>query len=206
MRIVDLSHVIFPGMFKFPGDYHPAVEFEVTGVYDRDRCLVHRVIMGTHSGTHIDAPRHFFEGYRSIDEVLLDMLITEVYVVDLTGVMEITREAFAKHEEELKKVGGVLLRTGWWRYWGTSKFYSDFPLMTADAARWLVERGLKTIAVDFPLPGEVHEVVLGSDGVLIENLTNLDRLPVGVIKLIALPLKLKGLDAAPARVVALVED
>jgi len=206
MRIVDLSYEVYPGMFKFPQDYHPAVEFEVTGTYEKNKCLVHRVIIGTHSGTHIDAPRHFFEGARSIDEVPLDKLVVDALVINLVGKEKITVEDLAKYENNLKDVKAVLLKTDWWKKWGTQNFYKDFPLMTEEAARWLVERGIKVIAVDFPLTIEVHNVILGSDGIQIENLTNLDKLPDSIVKLVALPLKLKGLEAAPARVLAIMEE
>ncbi len=204
MKIVDLTYEVYPGMFKFPKDYHPPVEFEITGTYEKHKCMVHRVIIGTHSGTHIDAPRHFFEGARSIDEVSLDRLIVGTLVINFVGKKKITRKDLMKYEENLKNVKAVLLRTDWWKKWDTQYFYKDFPLMTEEAATWLVKKGINVIAVDFPLTIEVHNVILGSDGIQIENLTNLDKLPDGVVKLIALPLKLKGLEAAPARVLAIV--
>ena len=206
MRIVDLSHEIHEGMFKFPGAYHPEVEMEQTGFYERDKCVVHRLVLGTHAGTHVDAPYHFFADGKTIDQIPLEWLVAEAVVFDLSG--KGPGEPITEEEVDVSKVGEgqvALIKTGWFRRWGAD-FYENPPRFPAELARKLVERGVVALAVDIPLSHEVHKVVLGAGRLLIENLTNLDEIRSERVKLLALPLKLRGGDAAPARVVAIVEE
>lgn len=206
MRIVDLSHEVYPGMFKFPGAYHPEVEMEQTGFYERDKCVVHKLVMGTHAGTHVDAPYHFFPEGKTIDQIPLHWLIAEAVVFGLGG--KGPGEPITEEDVDVSKVGEgevALFNTGWFKRWGRD-FYQNPPLFSTELAKKLVERGVVALAVDIPLNYEVHRVVLGAGRLLIENLTNLDEIKADRAKLLAFPLKLRGSDAAPARVVAFVED
>jgi len=206
VRIVDLSHEIYAGMFKFPGAYHPKVEVEQTGFYERDKCLVHKLVLGTHTGTHVDAPRHFFPEGETVDRIPLGWLLAEAVVFDLTG--KGPGEPITEEDLDVSKVGEgeiALVKTGWYRRWGRD-FYQNPPLFSPELARKLVGRGVVGLAVDIPLSHEVHRVVLGAGRILIENLTNLEEIRVERVRLLALPLKVREGDAAPARVVAIVEE
>jgi kynurenine formamidase len=207
MEIIDLSVELYDGMTRFRGDYHVSFSSEITGTYERDKCQVRKLVMATHTGSHIDAPAHFFEGAVTIDKVAWDMLVSDCLVCKLEGVTEGSRIAAADlaHLEVTGEVG-VLINTGWHRRWNSGGFYENFPILEPAAARLLIDRGAKFIACDLPLGSEVHEIVLGAGRLLIENLTNLDAVRAEKIKLLALPLKVRGADGAPARVVAIVEQ
>ena len=162
--------------------------------------------MATHTGTHIDAPAHFFDGAATIDKVSLDLFVSDCLVCKLEGVGE-NSHITPDHISHLKVTPevGVLINTGWYKRWDSVGFYENFPILDPDAAKMLIDKGAKFIACDLPLGAEVHEIVLGAGKILIENITNLDAINSDRIKLLSLPLKLRGADGAPARVVAIID-
>ena len=206
MRIIDLSVDLYDGMTKFQGDYHVPFASEITGTYERDGCMVRKIVMATHTGTHIDAPAHFFEGAATIDKVPLELFVSDCLVCKLDGIAENAHitPAHISHLNVTSDVG-VLINTGWYKRWDSGGFYENCPILDPDAAKMLIDKGAKFIACDLPLGGEVHEIVLGAGRILIENITNLDAINTDRIKLLSLPLKLRDGDGAPARVAAIIE-
>ena len=205
MRIFDLSYPIHDHMFRFQADYHPDVQVEQTGTYEKNLCVVHKLTLGTHAGTHVDAPAHFFPDGTTIDNVPLEMLVCEAVRVDLRPTLplrQIEPEDVAR--AEVRPGDSVLLQTGWEDRWGTD-FYVDPPALTLIACRQLLDAGAASLAVDFPLGLDIHREVLGRGKILIENLTGLHALTATRLRLIALPLKIRSGDGAPARVVAIEE-
>ncbi len=205
MELIDLSVDLYSGMTRFWGDYHASFSCEETGSYERDKCQVHKIEMATHTGTHIDAPAHFIKDAMTIDEVPLNMLVSDCVVCKLDGIGENSHitPSMLSHLEITPDVG-ILINTGWYKQWNTGNFYKNFPILDPETAQMLVDKGAKFIACDLPLGAEVHLIVLGADRLLIENLANLDAVTVDKIKLLALPLKVRAVDGAPARVVAIV--
>jgi len=201
MRMVDLSFPLSHGMFRFPREYHPEVQVEITGTYQEHRSQVRRLTMGTHSGTHVDAPRHFFADGMTVDVVPLDMLITEAVVFDAPGDPGAVISAADVPAAAMGGARTAVIRTGWWRRWGQD-FYDNPPRLGLDAAGGLLDAGAGAIAVDFPVGLDVHELVLGRGKLLIENICRLDDLRLRRFWLIAMPLKVAEGDGAPARVAA----
>jgi len=205
MEIVDLSLHLYEGMPRFPGKWHTDVRIENTGSYEKNQCLVHKIKLCTHSGTHIDAPKHFFKKGLSIDRIDLKCFITQAHLLDLTfvkpgqSVKEDNLRTF-----NLEKAEAVILNTGWYKQWFTGNYYSNFPEFTGEAALYLKEfQNIRAIATDIPFNIEVHKILLGAGKILIENIINLDQIKwENPVELIALPLKIKDGDAAPARVIA----
>src|ERR1700733_4345978 len=109
----------------------------------------------------------------------------------------------------------LILRTGWSEYFGNMKFYNEYPFLSENAAQWLVEKGVRLIAMDTPSPDNPahsrgtpkdspnHKVLLGAGVVLVEYLANLKALTASEVELIVIPLKLNGCDGSPARCVAI---
>ncbi len=206
MKIIDLSVSNFVGMTRFSGDYHASFSSKTTGTYDRDGCLVHKIEMATHTGTHIDAPAHFFSNGTTIDNVSLDLLVSDCIVCKLEGVCDNGRITASQIRHlPVNPDLGVLINTGWYKKWDLDAFYKDFPVLEPGAVEILINKGAKFLACDLPLGAEVHRIVLGADRILIENITNLDAIESDRIRLLALPLKLRGVDGAPARVLAVTE-
>lgn len=203
MKLIDLSMSLWQGMPKFWGEYHAPYQEETTGTYEVNKCQVRRISMATHSATHIDAPAHFVPGGQTIDNVSLDSLVSRVVVLDASPIAprgRITLEQCKGLDVDESK--GVLIRTGWDKRWPLGTYFgADIPALDLDAAQYLASRGCKSLAVDFPLGIDIHTFWLGDGRILIENLVGLERITQKEPWLIALPLKVKDGDGAPARVV-----
>ena len=208
MIYYDVTVPVSEGIPVWPGD--PAVHVEWANRIDRgDDLNLSRLQMGSHTGTHVDAPFHFIDGGATVEQVPVELLIGPAYVASLEGLNTVTI-----HAEELAAMGlpagivRLLLKTrnsAFWHERGLA-FQRDFTHLGADAARWLVERGIQVIGIDYLSIGafehgeEVHHILLGAGVIAIEGL-DLSQVPAGPCQLICLPLKIEGGDGAPARVV-----
>ena len=216
---VDLSHSLDDHVQVYPGDpifsCCPALTIESDGLN------VHQISMGSHTGTHVDAPYHFVEGGAKIDEVSLDSFIGNVVVIDVTNKCpkeHITWNDIAPSEDLIRRKAAlehgvfVFLHTGWSKHW-QSDTYLEHPFLTRDAAQRLIDLGVKAVGVDTLSPDEtrvdgsipdfgVHEVVLKAGLILAENLTNLGSIQDGDWLVSLVPLKLKGCDGSPVRAFA----
>jgi len=208
----DLSHPIVDGMPVYPGD--PPVRLRTALELDRDRVAVTDVHLGSHTGTHIDAPCHTVAGGRTMAEVTLDELVGDARVIRVPGLRESETygwerlNADAPLPERLPPI--VAIDTGWARWFGDARATAH-PALDPSAARELMARGARIVAVDTLSPDPtaanasalpVHEIVLGADGLIVENLSGLDDLPASV-RMGFFPLRLGG-DGAPVRAVAFV--
>lgn len=175
--------------------------------------------MFAHYATHVDAPNHFIAGAHGIDAAPISRLMGAAALIPLDdhgarkGIAADTLEERGRH---VRRGDIVILRTGWSDlHWGQPAFWADGPYLDPGAADWLVERGAKAVVYDFSeefavrnpgFRGEdcpVHHRILGADVYNIEYVRNLARISAPRCAILALPLKLAGLDGAPARVVAI---
>ena len=204
MRIVHISVPLETGMFKFPRPDHVTVSVTEEGTYEKVACRTSRLVLGSHSGTHVDAPMHMIKGAEPIDQVKLEYLFGPAQVLRIPAA---PREIIDK--DRLKDIDvrepRVILNTGWHKQWGQSRFYEDYPRATDEFAHALVDDGVRCIIVDLPVSASFHKIVFRVGGCLIENVANLDEIKSERILLVAFPIKAVGIDAAPARVVV-VED
>ena len=208
-QIIDLTHPLQSGDPAYPGD--PAVHFRAHATLESDGYRVSEIGLGSHQGTHVDAPSHFFAKGATVDQLPLDVLIGPAAVIDIPAEANgtIGPEWLMRHEEAICPGARILLRTGWDVHYGSESYWHDHPGLSPAAARWLVERGVSLLGFDTPSPSrdtqEVHEILLGARKpvVLVESLAHLGELP-DHFTLIVSPLRLSGLDGSPARVVAIV--
>lgn len=205
MRVVDLTHPITAEIpVYFP--WHPPTALERTATYEENRCEVRRLSIGTHSGTHIDAPSHVLKGKPTLDQYDPGLWYVDAQVLDFTPRepgKEISKEEIAA---KLKVKGaGVVIKTGWDREFGKIDYYKTYPPLSTRAAEFLVEMNVPVVAADTPYTLDVHYVLLSHGIPLVTNLNNTGQLKEGMIKLIAAPLLIKGSDGAPARVLAVLE-
>ncbi len=142
MRLVDLSHPLATGMTTYPGD--PAVEVSPALELARDGCAVAALRLGTHSGTHVDAPSHVVPGGASIDQLDLALFAGPAVVVDVRGARPRQRigwEPFAAHAGSFGPGVVVLVRTGWDALFDDADAYPDQPWLAPEVAERLVGRG-----------------------------------------------------------------
>lgn len=211
-EIIDLSVSLENDMPVYPGD--PTPDFKSTRTLEEHGVLVTQMQLGTHTGSHMDAPLHFIEGGESIDELDLKKLVTEAIVLDLSYKemgSAITTEDFENFSENINEGDGVLLYTGTSKLWGDERILRNFTYIDPRAAQWLVEKKVSIVGIDClsvekykaDTP-ETHKILLSNNIPLIETLSsNLEKIAGERVLLIALPLKIKGRDAAPARVIAI---
>jgi arylformamidase len=204
-RLVDVSVLLAPGLATYPDN----PEFEITPIQQiaaGDVANNSRLVMGTHTGTHVDAPKHFFDDKPGADSLPLELLIGRARVIDLPHRGGITEKHLA--EAGLREDLRVLLRTPNSALWNSSDgFHTDYTYVTEDGARFLVDQGVKVVGVDylsieqFRKPGApAHRALLGNGVIVIEGL-NLSDAEAGQYEMYCLPLRLAGADGAPARVV-----
>jgi kynurenine formamidase len=214
-RVVDLSRRVDGNTQVYPGD--PEVHLEPATTLAAHGVNVLGVHIGSHSGTHVDAPYHFVEGGARIDELDPSLFVGPAAVLDVRGKgprERVTAEDLRPYENRLS--GGVIavVRTGWEEHYGTPLYY-DHPFLDLGAAQLLLDAGVRTVAVDAlnvdatVLEGEqpdgypAHHLILGAGGVIAENLANLGAIDFPEPLISLLPIKLGGSDGAPVRAVAM---
>jgi arylformamidase len=203
-RLLDVSVPFVPGMPAYPGN--PAFELQpVKRIAEGGSSNVSRLILGTHTGTHVDAPKHFFDDGAGADALSLDLLVGPARVVALTRAGGISADDLA--EIDLENAVRVLLKTANSRFWEDRGFREDYTHLTEEGARYLVERGVKVVGIDYlsieqfkKKGAPAHRVLLSNSVIVIEGL-NLSEAEPGPYELMCLPLRIVGADGAPARVV-----
>lgn len=210
MNIIDLSHTISPGMPVYPGDDPPVITNRAA--IDEDGFVEKSITLGSHVGTHIDAPAHIIPHSLTLDRMPIERFVGQGSIIDLTGLKYpgIDVSFLKPHETLFKTSEFILFYTGWGRFWGQEKYFRDYPLLSIEAALWIRSFGLKGIGVDALSVDEVeaadlpiHKILL-ERMLIIENLTNLDKLPKTGFIFSCLPLKLENADASPIRAVAII--
>lgn len=219
-KIVDLTMSIEEGMQTFPTHWHPFVEVTQLGRHGIENRETRKLVLGTHTGTHIDAPRHFIPGGYTVDQLPLDQLVGPASVLDLTaygankevGKIDIETALNGRSAER------ILMRFDWDRYLGSMSYYNDSPYLSEEAAQWLVEQGCRLLGMDTAMPDNPkngrngvkdspnHKILLGNNVILLEYMINLSQLDQPVIELIVAPLKIRDGDGAPVRAFAILES
>jgi kynurenine formamidase len=168
----------------------------------------------SHAGTHLDAPRHFIEGGATIDQLPLDVFCGPATVVDLTPIEPrelITVRHLEPIAEEIKPGHRLLLRTDWYRTYGTQAYRDELPRISVELARWLVQKKVALIGVEPPSVADVnkvtevtkvHQTLFRGGVVIVEGLANLDKLRQTSIEFIAVPMRIRGGDGCPVRAIA----
>ena len=207
MKVYDVSVLMSGEIPTWPGD--PGISIKQYKSMARgDRSNVTHLDMGAHTGTHIDAPFHFEADGIGIDQLPLDVLLGPCHVYDLTELSESIDLPTLKNLD-LEGVTRVLFKTRnsiWWKN-GDRQFHTDFVYLSHAGAQFLLERGVKLVGIDYlsiekyKSPDHAtHHALLRKEVIIIEGL-NLTEVPAGDYELIALPMRLKGADGAPTRVV-----
>jgi kynurenine formamidase len=213
-RFVDLTHTLAPGLPCFPGD--PQLRFMRYEMPERP-CNLMEMTLPSHQGTHLDAPYHFYADGRSVEQIALERFYGPATLIDLApgGTLPartpITIAHFEPYAQEFKPAARILYRTGWDRHFGHREFFTEYPTLTLDAARWIAQRRIGLLGMDTPTPSvdarECHLILLapGVEIVLVEGLRDLGRLPRQFV-FSAFPLKIQRGDGSSVRAVAMIVD
>jgi arylformamidase len=202
MRIYDVSRPVRDGMPVWPGDPEVRVRWAAR-IRDGDDANVAQITAGVHAGTHADGAYHVSDDGARVAELPLDAFVGPARLVDAAGRTSLdaawVRGAIAGGVERL------LVRTGCWT--DPDTFPTSFPVLEADAARALVDAGVRLFGSDAPsvdaFDGDaltIHHILLRAGMAVLETML-LDGVPEGDYELIALPLRLEDADSAPVRAV-----
>ena len=196
----------------YPGTEPPAIRRANT--VERDGFAETLISMYSHTGTHVDAPAHMLAGSPTLDQYDAGRFIGPACVVDVSspGTLVIGRPALEACADLVAGCRFVLFHSGWSRYWGHDSYFSGFPVLSPDAARWLTRRDLFGVGFDAisadpvgPLAFENHFEFFRAGLLLVENLTGLGPLVGRRFTFSCLPLKLRDADGSPVRAVAMLD-
>ncbi|RXP46459.1 cyclase family protein [Lutibacter sp. HS1-25] len=208
-KIIDLTRVIAHG--------DSGVELETAKTIGVDGWNAKTLHLYSHSGTHMDAPIHFEVNEQTIDNIVVNRFLGKAWVVDLSNVQPghlITISDLGEVANKLNEGESLLIKTGWNAFFGTSKFRDELPRISKDLALWCGKKKVNMLGVEPPSVAdvnninevtEIHQILMKNDIIIIEGLVNLEQIKSSTVTLIALPLKVKNGDGAPARVIA-IED
>lgn len=208
-HIIDLSLTYEDGIAGYSR--------EVAKTLEEDGWNASTLHLYSHAGTHMDAPFHFGVSPHSIDLFLPHQFMGKAWVVHVPvrqSQQNITVNDLGRIADELVPGDSLLLRTDWNAFRYTAKYRDELPRISEELALWCVGHQVKMLGVEPPSVADVnnleevtriHQILLGGEVIIIEGLCNLDQLSKSEVLLIALPLKIKNGDGAPARVIALEE-
>jgi arylformamidase len=212
LKILDISVSLGPKLPVWSGD-PPIVIERYRRIAAGNASNDSRFACSVHAGTHVDAPAHFIENGATVDQLPLDVLMGSAMVVELLNVDVITPEIL---ESVILPVGmkRLLFKTKNSDLWAdpTHEFNPDYVALNADAAEWLVQKGIRLVGVDYlsvqmykdtePL---THQILLEAGVVIVEGL-NLSKARQASYQLLCLPLKLAGCEGAPARAILIEKE
>lgn len=203
-RLRDISVVLGPGTPQWPGDIPYSCGWTWT-IAGGQSVNVSSITTSPHAGTHADAPLHVRDGWPGTHELSLEAFFGPATVVDVSSLREeisIDMLDELSPEEDIER---LLLRTN--RSIAGASFPDEWPSLSESCARTLLGRGLKLLGVDCPSVDQyeskklqVHHMLFAGNASILENL-DLRRIPAGRYELMAFPLKIMALDAAPVRAV-----
>jgi arylformamidase len=211
-RLIDLSHTVEHGMTTYPGLPGPIICDYLSREASRDRYAagvefqIGKIEMVANTGTYLDAPFHRYAGGKDLAQLPLESLANlDAVVVRIpsSSGRAISRKTFGDVDLEGK---AVLVQTGWDAHWRTERYLSGHPFLTADAAEYLVGRGVLLVGIDSlnidnteDLARPVHSSLLGADVPIVEHMCNLTSLPERDIRFSAVPAKVAGFGSWPVR-------
>lgn len=209
MDYIDLSYEINEKTQMYPGLFKPKIYQEK--VIKNDGVNIKRLNIVTHTGTHIDAPRHFYQNGITIDKLPLNKFVGEAAYLDFSNTKlgsVISIKEIVKFKDLIQSKDIVIFNTGIYQKHSQDEFNTKYPTITAEVANWLVRKNIATFATDatsVDIDGEniIHKILLGANIPIIENLTNLDKITSERVKFIALPLKIDEGDGSPCRAIVI---
>jgi kynurenine formamidase len=212
-KFIDLSHIIFDGLITYKGLPAPIIcdylsrekskEFYEEGT----EFQIGKIEMVTNIGTYLDCPFHRFEHGNDLSQIALEQCAAlDAITINAKDVTAIDRKYFEGKELRNK---AVLVYTNWARHWNTPQYFEGHAYLTAGAAIYLKEAGVKLVGIDShnidnteTKSRPVHTTLLGANILICEHLCNLDKLPESGFQFNAVPPKFKGAGTFPVRAYA----
>lgn len=215
-KYYDLSQPVFDHCPGWPTYESTSVRYEAN--FQEDRFNAEQIKMNVHTGTHLDAPFHFFQDKPTIDKIELDLFQGDAIIVNLKNIIhpseEITVAMLEPYKEKIQPGHIVILLTGWGQKRSLNHEYMyEWPYLGGEAAEWLANRQVRGVAIDTLSIGgwadgtgrPCHECLLSNGIWILEEILIPEELEKkGLFYLTAFPLKLRGFSGAPTRAVGIV--
>ncbi|GAC1410796.1 MAG: cyclase family protein [Gemmatimonadaceae bacterium] len=206
-RIYDISVPIRSGGLVYPGNPEIDIVLE-QAVAKGASANVSTIRFGSHTGTHVDAARHFFDDGQPVDKIPIERLIGPALLVSFNeNIRSVGAAELRQHD--LKGQKRILLRTRNSTLLAAKVFVKDYTYLAPDGAQYLVDQGVELVGIDYLSIEQfhsghhrTHRTLLGHSVVIVEGL-DLSAPPPGEYQFICLPLRIEGCDGAPARAVLL---
>jgi arylformamidase len=210
-KILDLTHLLHNEMPVYPGSEKPILQ-QIYHIREHGWAET-KLSLHSHHGTHMDAPAHMIKGAKTLDQFEPDKFYGKAICIDCTSAKDdnIEIQHVNPYENVLETIDFVLLYTGWSEKWGTDGYFSGFPVLTKEACKWLSGFNLKGIGLDNisldridTLDYANHNIILGKDMIIIENLKNLKYVGIQNFTFSCFPIKYPNADGSPIRAVAIL--
>ncbi|MBW6410620.1 cyclase family protein [Clostridium weizhouense] len=214
MKIIDLTHNISNNMPVFLKDEKPNLK-QVNNVQD-DGFSQTLLNIYSHNGTHMDAPLHVIENALTLDKMDVSNFMGLGIVIDCKDLVNAKEKIIdisyiEKNRINVEKAEFLIFNTGYFHKWGNKDYFKDYPILHENLINYIINHKKKGIGIDLMsidiissenLP--IHNKILKNNIVIIENLTNLDRLGNDLFEFYALPLKYENSDGAPVRAIGII--
>ena len=205
MEWIDITVPLREGMVHWPGDAPVQVK-RLRSIGESDTLTLSEITLGSHSGTHIDAPLHFLQDGVGVDKMSFDTTIGPAHVIEIHDTKSIRREELAAYD--IQSGDRILFKTiNSERCWKTDSFIKDYVFLSMEAAAYLVDKGIRLVGIDYLSIGgyqsdgiDTHKVPLQAGIWILEGL-DLSQVKEGKYELICLPLKIEGCDGSPVRAI-----
>jgi arylformamidase len=207
MKLFDLSHLLNNQSTVYPGKDKPI--FQPAAFIDKDGYRETHLEFDSHLGTHIDAPAHMLQNGLTLDRMPVSAFSGKAFIITVPdGMQKIDQHFLLSHAEDLKGAEFILFKTGWSKYWEISLYFTDFPTLTTDAVKWLLNFPLKGLGFDAISADPVestdfpnHYLIFEKGLLIIENLKFPDELTVSAGEFTCYPLPFENADGSPVRAV-----
>ncbi len=210
MKVIDLTHPFTITDMVFPGTKR--MHMDRTHTCERDGYNLTMATINSHAGTHTDAPLHFLAEGKPLSDVDINCYVGDCFVVDCTAkgapkaVIDVAD--VKPYEEQIRRAGRVILATGWHSQFNTEHFFTEYPSVSLELARYLVSLGVRMMGVEGPSVSiydgpEVHKILLSADVAIVEGLTNLEELMGRTTLFCGAPLAFTQMDGWPIRAYAI---
>jgi len=213
MKPVDLTLTISEKLPSFPGS--PTPQFIPWSKIKTDGYNLELLFLSSHSGTHMDAPFHFVKNGSKINQIGVDRLARDALLIKIRkgGNQSITKKDIIQFEKKHGKIPNdatIIFATGWYKNLEKKSYFEKNPGLSSSAAEYLSSKKINLVGIDSPsidvgsdLGFSVHKILSKNNIIIVENLSNLEKIPKLKFKFVALPLKLRDATGSPIRAIAL---
>ena len=215
MKVIDLTITISEQIATFPGSPQP--NFINWETLEKDGYNLELLFLSSHTGTHIDAPYHFLKKGQKIHQIMTRRLVTEAILIRIRkgANQSITKTDIKKFEKKygvIDEGSTIIFHTGWQKNLKKELYFLKNPGLAVSAARYLVSKKINLVGIDSPSIDlgkdskfSVHHILAKGGILIVENLSNLEKIHSEKFHLIVAPLKLKNATGSPVRAMALTD-